>query len=100
MLFCLVRPAERQIRAAKMDIDLLKHEIEINRLRKQIMSREMPPSILTFPPLVKFIYINTQFIYILHLIACTFTFISHFSACHVTFKVCLNLHRRNPEPQL
>ncbi|XP_053502164.1 coiled-coil domain-containing protein 17-like [Ictalurus furcatus] len=34
-----------------MDIDLLKHEIEINHLRKQIMSRKMAPSIVTFPPL-------------------------------------------------
>lgn len=41
------------MRAAKMDVDLLKHEIEINRLRKQIMSRKMVPSIVTFPPLVK-----------------------------------------------
>ncbi|XP_026798331.3 coiled-coil domain-containing protein 17 isoform X4 [Pangasianodon hypophthalmus] len=45
------QPAEQEMRAAKMDIDLLKHEIEINRLRKQIMSRKMAPSIMTFPPL-------------------------------------------------
>ncbi|XP_060764573.1 coiled-coil domain-containing protein 17-like [Neoarius graeffei] len=45
------QPAEQEMRAAKMDIDLLKHELEINRLRKQIMSRKTTPSIVTFPPL-------------------------------------------------
>ncbi|KAK3550315.1 hypothetical protein QTP86_024310 [Hemibagrus guttatus] len=45
------RPAEQEMREAKMDIELLKHEIEVNRLRKQIMSRKMAPSPVTFPPL-------------------------------------------------
>ncbi|KAM9455483.1 coiled-coil domain-containing protein 17-like [Clarias gariepinus] len=45
------RPAEQEMRAAKMDVELLKHEIEINHLRKKIMSRKMAPSTLTFPPL-------------------------------------------------
>lgn len=54
--FCLVRPAEQEMRAAKMDVELLKHEIEINHLRKKIMSRKMAPSTLTFPPLVKINY--------------------------------------------
>ncbi|KAF5897937.1 low-density lipoprotein receptor-related protein 2-like isoform X5, partial [Clarias magur] len=45
------RPPEQDMRAAKMDVELLKHEIEINQLRKKIMSRKMAPSTLTFPPL-------------------------------------------------
>lgn len=55
-MFCIVRPVEQEMRAAKMDVDLLKHEIEINSLRKQIMSRKMPPSMGTFPLMVKLIY--------------------------------------------
>ncbi|KAK2823630.1 hypothetical protein Q7C36_020230 [Tachysurus vachellii] len=45
------RPAEQEMRAAKMNIELLNNEIEINHLRKQIMSRKMTPSLVTFPPL-------------------------------------------------
>ncbi|KAF7701376.1 hypothetical protein HF521_002541 [Silurus meridionalis] len=44
------RPVEQEMRAATMDIDLLKHEIEINRLQKQTMSRKQVPSIMAFPP--------------------------------------------------
>ncbi|GAA6098135.1 coiled-coil domain-containing protein 17-like [Tachysurus ichikawai] len=45
------RPAEQEMRAAKMNIELLNNEIEINHLRQQIMSRKITPSLVTFPPL-------------------------------------------------
>ena len=36
----------------KMDIDLLKHEVEINHLRKMTKSRKLGPTLGIFPPLV------------------------------------------------
>ncbi|KAI5614292.1 coiled-coil domain-containing protein 17 isoform X1 [Silurus asotus] len=56
MLFELkeLRPVEQEMRAATMDIDLIKHEIEINRLQKQTMSRKQVPSLMAFPPQEEF----------------------------------------------
>ncbi|KAG9263459.1 coiled-coil domain-containing protein 17-like isoform X1 [Astyanax mexicanus] len=45
------RPREQEMRSMKMDIDLLKHEIEINHLKRQIRSRKEEPALVTFPPL-------------------------------------------------
>ncbi|XP_072515429.1 coiled-coil domain-containing protein 17-like isoform X2 [Salminus brasiliensis] len=45
------RHREQEMRSMKMDIDLLKHEIEINGLRRQIRSRKVEPTLATFPPL-------------------------------------------------
>ncbi|KAL7847834.1 hypothetical protein AOLI_G00225520 [Acnodon oligacanthus] len=45
------QPSEQEMRSMKMDIDLLKNEIEINHLRKMIRSRKVEPTLATFPPL-------------------------------------------------
>ncbi|XP_017555686.1 coiled-coil domain-containing protein 17-like isoform X1 [Pygocentrus nattereri] len=45
------QPSEQEMRSMKMDIDLLKNEIEINHLRKMIRSRKVEPTLTTFPPL-------------------------------------------------
>ncbi|KAL2099996.1 hypothetical protein ACEWY4_004390 [Coilia grayii] len=59
-------PRGQDIQAVKMDLDLLKHEIEINRLRRQIRTRKTPrsPSLLPTlgearsqtPALTKYLY--------------------------------------------
>ncbi|XP_048115509.1 coiled-coil domain-containing protein 17-like [Alosa alosa] len=41
----------QEVQAMKMDIDLLKHELEINRLRRQIRTRRTPQSPSLFPSL-------------------------------------------------
>ncbi|KAI4882737.1 hypothetical protein NFI96_028540 [Prochilodus magdalenae] len=45
------RRSEQEMRSMKMDIDLLKHEVEINHLGKMTKSRKLGPTLGNFPPL-------------------------------------------------
>ena len=46
------QPRRQEVQAMKMDIDLLKHEIEMNRSRRPIRTRKTPRSSSLFPLLV------------------------------------------------
>ncbi|XP_062333763.1 coiled-coil domain-containing protein 17-like [Osmerus eperlanus] len=45
--------SDHHLSAMKMDLDLLKHEMEIQKMRRQMLTSKTPGSPLRFPPLVQ-----------------------------------------------